>query len=136
MEPEIRLRIPGGSSKQLKSIYSDVPDISISNAQNLVLKNEKVKFNFNPENELKRTPPLESVPKNLPQKNMHPIFRTELPDTTMLENKLGFLGETGGANTYKSEIPIVDWNENYNLHGKNRNQNPSNSGKMISKMQE
>ena len=101
-----------------------------------MLKNEKVKFHFDPENELKRTPPLESVPKNPPQKNLHPIFRTELPDTTMLENKLGFLGETGGANTYKSEIPIVDWNENYNLHGKNRNLNPTNSRKMISKMQE
>ena len=67
------------------------------------------------------------------------IFRTELPDTSMLENKLGFLGETGGANTYKSESPIVDWNENFKLKSINKlsnNQIPGIPGRMITKRNE
>lgn len=118
----------------MKSIYKNVPDISISNAQDLVLKNEKVKFNFQPDKELKRTPPV--VPVSQSKNKLGAIFRTELPDTSMLENKLGFLGETGGANTYKSEIPIIDWNENYKIHSRKREQESRHPGTLNAKLSE
>ena len=56
------------------------------------------------------------------------------------ENKLGSLGETSesGYNTFKTEIPIVDWNHDWKLNKQNfQNQaNPENkdSGNKPGKM--
>lgn len=107
------------------------------------LKSESIKFNYGPSNKLDKqspqkseeNPPLksETLPSMVTDENKNESEKVmsnneedqeeHLPLTTKPENKLGFFTETSNSeeNTYKSEIPIVDWNNDSKILVENNN---------------
>ena len=105
------------SDIDVDKVFIGTPPHSLDHTNKPQLKTESIKFNFNlkPNRNEKFS---EQSPVRIEGDSKYADEDKKSPSKNKMsgkyQNKLGFLVETSGSglNTYSSEIPIVDWNNN------------------------